>query len=467
TIFNHAKGAFRDAFGNDIAAQIQSEHGIQGVLDSLRISENTYSNQAHSKAWKWARRLSEKILYYGHILDIISQHHPEYVALAWGAMKFLLGVLNYESLVKELSKALCRIAEALRYVEAHLSLYPIKIIEDAVSELYCHIMEFTVRAIRWYQKPRPLRALSALGNPFPLKFRDIVENIQETSRSIDRMALTMSHIELRQLRLEHKETRDLLMEINRSLQDLGKLQYSGIIDTNRRITEVQFSQILSFLSVSPFPSPANVRQNFCARRSIRRRASQQSHVVSNHFLLQKWGEGTSSSQILVQGSFNSRLLTRDFAVDIIDLVSKAGVPVVWALNPGHVEHDSTPMDVLKYITCQVLQLNQTMLDERSASLNACRFQSTVSESGWFSILGAALEGLKQIYIIVDLELLEKSGGASSSWMSEFPRLFAGMRDRGLQTSVKVAFISPVKKMDEPQKSLEMQGLIRIARPRSS
>ncbi|KAF4932722.1 hypothetical protein CGCF245_v010294 [Colletotrichum fructicola] len=218
-VFNYAKGVFRDAFGDNIAAQLQSEHGIHGVLDSIRMSENAYSNQAHSKAWKWARRLSEKILYYGHILDVISQHHPEYVALAWGAVKFLLvGVLNYESLVKELSKALCRIAEALRHVEAHLSLYPTKVIEDAVSELYCHIMEFTVRAIRWYQKPRPLRALSALGNPFPLKFRDIVDNIQETSRSIDRMALTMSHIELRQLRLEHKETRDLLMEMNRSLQ---------------------------------------------------------------------------------------------------------------------------------------------------------------------------------------------------------------------------------------------------------
>jgi len=31
-------------------------------------------------------------MYYGNIFDVLAQHHPEYVALAWGAMKFLLVV---------------------------------------------------------------------------------------------------------------------------------------------------------------------------------------------------------------------------------------------------------------------------------------------------------------------------------------------------------------------------------------
>jgi len=28
-------------------------------------------------------------MYYGVIMDTLSQHHPEYVSLAWGAIKFL------------------------------------------------------------------------------------------------------------------------------------------------------------------------------------------------------------------------------------------------------------------------------------------------------------------------------------------------------------------------------------------
>jgi len=31
-------------------------------------------------------------MFYSGIMDMLSQQHPEYVALAWGAMKFLLVV---------------------------------------------------------------------------------------------------------------------------------------------------------------------------------------------------------------------------------------------------------------------------------------------------------------------------------------------------------------------------------------
>lgn len=36
--------------------------------------------------------LSQRLLYYGNIMDVLVQHHPEYVSLVWGAMKFIFGV---------------------------------------------------------------------------------------------------------------------------------------------------------------------------------------------------------------------------------------------------------------------------------------------------------------------------------------------------------------------------------------
>lgn len=88
-------------------------------------------------------------------------------------------------------------------------------------------------------------------------------------------------------------------------------------------------------------------------------------------------------------------MARDFAVDMIDVITGAGVPVVWALDPTHDSVTATtPPDVLKYVTGQVLRHNHTMLNERSATLNAVRFQSTTTEVGWFSLLGAALEGMQ-------------------------------------------------------------------------
>lgn len=145
----------------------------------------------------------------------------------------------------------------------------------------------------------------------------------------------------------------------------------------------------------------------------------------------------------MQGSFRYRQLARDFAIDMIDLISKANVPVVWALDPTFDSPRAlTSVDVLKHITLQVLRLNHTMLNERAATLSAARFQSTVTESGWFSLLGYALEGLQQLYIIIDLEVLDRSTIASCTWLEEFPRLFQGLSARNVRTILKVAFISP-------------------------
>lgn len=44
------------------------------------------------KVLKWLSRFSEKIMHYSGVLDMLSQHHPEYVALVWGSMKLVLMV---------------------------------------------------------------------------------------------------------------------------------------------------------------------------------------------------------------------------------------------------------------------------------------------------------------------------------------------------------------------------------------
>jgi hypothetical protein len=50
------------------------------------------SERRSSKARKWLDSLSQRIHFYSGVLDVIAQHHPEYVALAWGTVKFLLTV---------------------------------------------------------------------------------------------------------------------------------------------------------------------------------------------------------------------------------------------------------------------------------------------------------------------------------------------------------------------------------------
>lgn len=63
---------------------------VQNVVQQAMARYNASRNEAKSR--KWLVRLSQWIHHYSGVFDVFAQHHPEYVALAWGSMKFLLMV---------------------------------------------------------------------------------------------------------------------------------------------------------------------------------------------------------------------------------------------------------------------------------------------------------------------------------------------------------------------------------------
>lgn len=46
------------------------------------------------KARRWLTGLSEKVVYFSNIFDVLVQHHSEYVALAWGTFKLVFMVCS-------------------------------------------------------------------------------------------------------------------------------------------------------------------------------------------------------------------------------------------------------------------------------------------------------------------------------------------------------------------------------------
>ena len=54
--------------------------------------EDKSKQDKHAEMKQSLERLSARIMYYGKVMDTLAQHHPEYVALVWGAMKFVLTV---------------------------------------------------------------------------------------------------------------------------------------------------------------------------------------------------------------------------------------------------------------------------------------------------------------------------------------------------------------------------------------
>jgi hypothetical protein len=115
--------------------------------------------------------------------------------------------MNQEDLVKELAKALCKIGDALPQAEILLILHPTAMMKELVVTLYMQIIKFARRAVKWYRESPVMHAMKAITHPYSLRFQDTVENIGETSRRIERLALNMSMAELRRTREELAEAR--------------------------------------------------------------------------------------------------------------------------------------------------------------------------------------------------------------------------------------------------------------------
>jgi hypothetical protein len=92
--FKEAKQIFEDALceNEHDKAWITSRASIKDVVQIVADARDAYHTRRTSKAWKWLAQFSSRVEYYSSILDVMVEHHPEYAALAWGAMKLLFVV---------------------------------------------------------------------------------------------------------------------------------------------------------------------------------------------------------------------------------------------------------------------------------------------------------------------------------------------------------------------------------------
>jgi hypothetical protein len=80
---------------------LKKKHTIANVQEEIKKAQEKYNLTSQgSRVRKWLSRFSAGALYYGLILDVLVQHHPEYVSLAWGTTK-LLFVVSVKNLEKE------------------------------------------------------------------------------------------------------------------------------------------------------------------------------------------------------------------------------------------------------------------------------------------------------------------------------------------------------------------------------
>ena len=227
------------------------------------------------------------------------------------------------------------------------------------------------------------------------------------------------------------------------------LQSSALIDTNHQLSDLQFSQIMSFLSDVPFADPM---QSYRYHHFMRARRTSRNQRLTGDMLwytpkVQRWLSTGQSAIVILKGNFRSRLAIRDFCIGTVDKLRSADIPVIWALSaasPNSTGQKRTSIDLLKYMTFQAISVNQKLRNEKSMALSCRQCHSASTEKEWFQLFQQVLVGNNsRVYLLLDMGLIDDAFGSpeSFSWLSAFLESFQTISDRGLNMTIKVLLLT--------------------------
>ncbi|KAM0510854.1 hypothetical protein ACHAPE_010480 [Trichoderma viride] len=404
----------KDSSHGKYARQIlHNAASLKDIQEAVGKSMHEYQNRGKSpKTMKWLHRAAKSIIYYTNVFDVFVPQNPQYVSLAWGAMRFLFtAAVEHEKTTQLLAKSIAQIAESLPRMHLSSDLYPTPQMKVALEELYASVLNFLVKAYEWYNEGKLSHMFHGVSQQWNRVNADLVDEIAEKSRRIDQLAATASQAELRDMHQVVTAIRSRL-----SLSDLKLDEILGKMDFKYYARHQPISQILTHLSNVPLDDPLKSFQHHLFFRKRRAQGTNLSAVTNPFWLSSRFQSLFStedSALALMKGNFATRQVLQDFCVDIIEHLRSSKVPTLWALKkvatPNNEQSQLSIVDLLKYLVFQALQLNESLKTEKTMAWRCAQFQRATTAAELFQLLLAALNGLgQQVYLVIDLETIEES-----------------------------------------------------------
>ncbi|SPO04286.1 uncharacterized protein DNG_06969 [Cephalotrichum gorgonifer] len=456
-----AKEAYNEAieylgreFGGNtsVITWIESCTSVKDVLESTQELEKTYNKgpNTKNKITKWTRRVSTRILHYGRVLDVLSQHHPEYVSLVWGAVKFVLhGVINHAELVAQFSKALCQIGDVLPRTELNAKLYQTDQMKHAIANLYASILIFLRQAVKWYKLGPAGRALTSIFKPFELSYKDTVDQVKLCADTIDDIAAAAARAEIRdinilvqtqgQQRAEGEKTvQARLTEISSTLmtvvgiakgnRSILEATHLDVRDMKPRIIDIQFNQVLEALKPRRLPDDALRKHQSLARRS--NRSSQHRNVDGMLQRVGQWISAPKSSILVLRAGPRAEARAKEIATELITLIQPNARQIIWHLSDIRTEGACvTATDVLKSLVFQSMKLGADVMSSDTGNFTAEKMQASHTDQEWIDLLCHILGRLPRCFIVVEAEDVFKALRGNPGATSQFLKLLQSLVHR--------------------------------------
>jgi hypothetical protein len=157
--------------------------------------------------------------------------------------------------------------------------------------------------------------------------------------------------------------------------------------------------------------------------------------------LVEWASTEKSSILLVQGDYQTTEAVEQIALDLVLYLEDHSHPAVWIFNDitssGYL---TTAGDIFKQLAIQILQKNPRLHSARYLLHIVEHFQIVSKDTDWFDVIHFVLEGMPNLYMVIDLGILGTGYETSSSWMEQFSGLFERLR-LGNASILKIVLLS--------------------------
>lgn len=471
-----------------LARGTKTPHDVQELL--AKSLAKYKDSRRFPKARKWLEKSISRIDHFSNIINIFISHNPEYVALVWGAIKLVLQVgsarlitqdeypresltfadvafttpksaQNHENTMGLIAKGISQIAEKLSHIELATVLYPTERMREAVGRLYADIIQFLIRAHNWCNEGSLLHALHRFTRPAELRYKDLLERIDQGARTVERLTNAGAQVELREVKCMLEQTNHAVVQMAAKIETMVSTQAlhsSALINTSHQLSDLQVSQIMTFVSTGGLGDHVKALQYHQSMQ--RRRARNKMFETTERFWespkLADWSRGATSGMAIIKGNSRARFSMRDFAVELIKERQLQNCPVLWALprpsmdgsapsGSEALENSSiSPIDILKHLVWQAMRLHKDLASESTMSLQCARFHGAVTEQEWMDLLGSTLVGAySQLYMLVDDSTLDPNlqPACGFPWQSAFERLFTEVGKRVPNLRIKVMFLN--------------------------
>ncbi|KAI4162118.1 MAG: hypothetical protein LQ342_004288 [Letrouitia transgressa] len=365
----------------------QTGDTFKAVGPTTKIPSNTITSlsKAKAKTRLWLTGLSEKLVHYGNIFDVMVQHHPEYVALAWGTFKLLfVAITNHAETASKLSKSISQVADLLPQHSLHLILYPTPQMQYSVARLYAHILSFFLSSLKWYKDNRALHAVKSIFQPWDLKFRPEYEAIATESQQIRQLADVALKAEVRDTRLEVVQATKHWERVVRQMDEFRR--------DNQRLTDL-FQTKFGMMESSMLSA-----QLTCGRRD------QTKLQLPDVKKLEAWTSERNNAVLLIDT--HMAVLAKTFMVDLIDLILDTRLPIIWALRyADYWDQHINAIDLIRILVLQAMQVGADRLLDGPFPVTVEQLREAVSFTDWVTILNHLLSRISHAFIALDADIL--------------------------------------------------------------